>query len=119
MKKLFSFLLILFVGFSVYAADPDSLLLASNSSSEPIDKEHCTCKGIPLYGDVMIVSSAADFEVEIVNSARDLYVLSTNSRPEKCGEWRFVTSNPDFTIKLVNSKADFCIEYVSSFPGIP
>ncbi|MCQ2280571.1 MAG: DUF6150 family protein [Bacteroidales bacterium] len=117
MKKLFSFLLILFVGFSVYAAEPDSLLLASNSSSEPIDKEHCTCKGKTIQGLVRIVEYGADFKVCIVDAGADLDVRVNKSYTvNDCGNWTFVGQSytPDFTIQFVNDcwEADFTIRYI-------
>lgn len=120
MKKLFSFLLILFVGFTVYAAEPDSLLLASNSSSEPIDKEHCTCKGIPLYGKVKVVSSGADFKVQVVDTWEDLDVVVVTEWADSCGKWKFVdekTSWYDFTIEYVSSWPDFKVKFVNTWAG--
>ena len=118
MKKLFSFLFVWLVGFSVYAAEPDSLLLASNSSSEPIDKEHCTCKGIPLYGNVKVVDYAADFNVKVVDYAADLDVKIVDCCADSCGEWKFVEYAPDFTIKFVEYAPDFEIKLVEYAPGV-
>jgi len=88
-------------------------------NQDPIfDKENCTCNGIPLYGDVKVVNSNADFKVQIVNSNADLMVEKVNSNALKCGEWIFVNSNPDFTIEFVNSNPDFTILYVNTQPGI-
>ena len=105
MKRLiFSFLIVLFGSF-LYAAEPDSVFV--NTSSNPIDRDSCTCKGIPLYGRVKVVQSmSADFRVEVVSSFADLLVTKCTS-PFRCGEWEFVSSFPDFTIS-----------FVSSFPGV-
>lgn len=119
MKKLFSFLFVLLVGFSVYAAEPDSLLLASNSSSEPIDKEHCTCKGIPLYGRVEVKSCCADFKVEVVDCCADLNVEKVSCCADSCGEWEFVDCCGDFSIEFVDCCGDFKIEIVDCCPKIP
>jgi hypothetical protein len=78
----------------------------------------CKCKEIPLYGKVQVVKSFADFKVEVVVSFEDLRVEEVVSLPAKCGQWEFVTSNPDFTIEYVNSFPDFTIRFVKSFPGI-
>ncbi len=86
---------------------------------EPVfDKENCTCNGIPLYGNVEVVNSNADFRVQIVNSFENLMVEKVNSNALKCGEWIFVNSNADFTIEFVNSNPDFTIRYVETQPGI-
>ena len=118
MKKLFSFLFVWLVGFSVYAAEPDSLLLASNSSSEPIDKEHCTCKGIPLYGRVRVVEYSADFDVKIIEHSADLDVRIVDFSASNCGEWQFVEHSPDFTVRFVEHSPDFEIRIVEHAPGI-
>lgn len=118
MKKLLSFLFVLFVLGSVYAAEPDSLLFAGNSASEPIDKENCTCKGKKLYGKVQVVESFADFDVRVVESFADLDVTAVSSFADECGEWEFVDSSPDFTVRFVDSFSDFDIRFVNSFPGV-
>ena len=114
MKRLiFSFLIVLFGSF-LYAAEPDNVLVSSN----PINRDSCTCKGIPLHGNVKIVDSFADFDVRIVNSFPDLDVKVVESFPDDCGEWKFVESFPDFTIRIVDSFSDFDIRFVDSFPGV-
>ena len=114
MKRLiFSFLIVLFGSF-LYAAEPDSVFVSSN----PINRDSCTCKGIPLHGNVKIVDSFADFDVRIVNSFPDLDVKVVESFPDDCGEWKFVESFPDFTIRIVDSFSDFDIRFVDSFPGV-
>ena len=35
------------------------------SSNKPIDKEKCSCEGIPLYGNVKVVTCAPTFNVKI------------------------------------------------------
>ena len=116
MKRLiFSFLIVLF-GSLLYAAEPDSVFV--NSGSNPIDRETCTCKGIPLHGNVKIVESSADFDVRVVTSLSNLDVKLVESLPNNCGEWRFVESLPDFTVRFVESGADFDIRFVESLPGV-
>ena len=118
MKKLVSLLFVLFALASVYAAEPDSLLLAGNSASRPIDRDYCTCKGKKLYGKVKVVNSGADFDVRVVDSFADLDVKVVSSSADECGEWEFVDSFPDFTIRFVDSFSDFDIRFVGSFPGV-
>ena len=89
-----------------------------SGSTKPIDKEHCSCENIPLYGKVKVVDSYADFEVKIVNSYADLEVKLVDSYASTCGEWTFVEQYPDFTIKFVESYPDFTIKFVESYPGV-
>ena len=119
MKKLLSFLFVLFVLGSVYAAEPDSLLLVSTPASEPINKDNCTCKGIPLYGRVKVITSSADFDVKIIEHSADLDVKVVEYTAGRCGEWQFVEHAPDFTIRLVEHAPDFEIRMVEHAPGIP
>lgn len=119
MKKLVSLLFVLFVLGSVYAAEPDSLLLAGKSASEPINKGNCTCKGIPLYGRVKVITSSADFDVKIIEHSADLDVKVVEHTAGRCGEWQFVEHAPDFTIRLVEHAPDFEIRMVEHAPGIP
>lgn len=88
------------------------------SATNPIDKKECTYNGIPLWGDVKIVESFADFEVRIDNSFTDLSVCLINTTPRECGEWRIVNSFEDFSISIVSSFEDFSISIVNAFPGV-
>lgn len=90
------------------------LVMATNPK---IDKEKCTCNGLPLYGRVQVVDSYPDFDVKIVDSYPDLDVKIVESYPDKCGLWKFVDSNPDFKIRFVDSYPDISIRYVDSYPG--
>ena len=119
MKRLVSLLFVLFALASVYAAEPDSLLLAGDSFRNPtFNKDDCTCKGIPLYGKVEVVTCGADFTVEVVTSYADLNVEVVDMCARRCGEWEFVTGGADFSVEFVTSAADFTIEYVTSCPGV-
>ena len=119
MKKLLSLLFVLFAVASVYAAEPDSLLLAGDALRHPtFDMDNCTCKNIPLFGKVEVKSSCADFKVEVVTSYADLRVEVVDMCPRRCGQWEFVTGGADFSVEFVTSCADFKIEYVTSCPGI-
>lgn len=95
---------------------PVALLFAG--STKPIDKERCSCKNIPLYGNVKVVDSFEDFSVKVVTSFEDLSVEMVTSAPKRCGEWRFVNDHEDFSVKFVDSHEDFSIKYVNSFPGV-
>lgn len=115
MKRLLFSLLIVLFGSLLYAAEPDSVFVSSN----PINRDSCTCKGIPLYGRVRVVQSMqADFRVQVVRSFADLWVTKCSSSPLDCGEWQFVEGAADFTIVYVNSFPDFTISFVTSFPGV-
>ena len=119
MKKLVSLLFVLFAVASVYAAEPDSLLLAGDALRHPtFDMDNCTCKNIPLFGKVEVKSSCADFKVGVVTSYADLNVEVVDMCARRCGEWEFVTIGADFSVEFVTSAADFTIEYVTSCPGV-
>lgn len=116
MKRLiFSFLIVLF-GSLLYAAEPDSVFVSS--SSNPIDRETCTCKGKRLYGKVRVVSISADFKVEIVDIGADLRVERVDIGADSCGEWEFVDIGEDFTVEFVDIGGDFKVEFVDISPGI-
>ena len=117
MKKVVTIFFLLFSFAMVYAAEPDSTIVDQNNSG-PIDRENCTCKDIPLYGRVQVVTSFADFDVRVVTSFPDLDVEVVTSFPDRCGKWEFVNSFPDFTIRFVESFPDFTIQFVNSFPGV-
>ena len=89
----------------IYAAEPDSTALASEITN-PIDRNNCTCKGIPLYGRVKVVTGLADFDVKVVNALSDIDV-KIDDLPTRCGEWKFVDALEDFSIR-----------FVDAFPGV-
>ncbi len=115
MKRFIIFLAFTMFVSHLHADVPDSIIVSTN----PINKDSCTYKGVPLHGKVKVVNSFADFKVRVVESFPDLNVKVVNSFPDHCGEWMFVESFPDFTIQYVNSFADFDIKLVNSFPGVP
>ena len=116
MKHIISFMFI----FCIFFCQPVlSENKTKNSTSEKgINKEKCTCNGIPLKGKVKIVNSFADFKVKVVNSFPDVNVKMVNSFSNHCGEWQFVESFPDFTIQFVENFPDVKIKFVESFPGM-
>ena len=115
MKRLLLSLVIVLFGSLLYAAEPDSVFV---NSSNPIDRDSCTCKGIPLYGRVKIVDSFADFDIHVVESFPDLDVKVVDSFADECGEWIFVDSFADFTVRIVDSFSDFTVRFVGSWPGV-
>ena len=77
----------------------------------------CTLNGKQLFGKVQVVKSFPDFRVQVVESFADLNVQRVKSFPDKCGQWQWVNSFPDFTIEYVEGFPDFTITYVENFPG--
>ncbi len=120
MKKLLFLLTCFIFSSTVFAMTPDTLVNISEISTNPIDKETCTCKGIPLYGTVRITESVwADFTIEIVDSWPDIEVKKVTSFPSACGEWQFTESAfADFTVRIVSSGADFKVKFVDIWPGV-
>ncbi len=91
------------------------------AAENPIDKENCTYKGIPLYGKVKVVNSGADFKVFVTNvTLQDvLEVQTVTCGAFRCGQWQFVNAGQDFTIQYVHrGSEDFQVRFVSSGPGI-
>ena len=114
MKRLiFSFLIVL-LGSFLYAAEPDSVFASTN----PINKDSCTCKGIKLYGKVKIVSSGADLKVKVVDNWQDISVKVVDNWADECGEWKFVDNWPDFTIQFVDNWEDLKVRFVDNWPGM-
>ena len=86
---------------------------SSSSSSSGVSSD-CTCKGIPLYGNVEVVNAGATFKVRIENSGfANLEVRTTIGSPSRCGEWRFVQGGADFTIEYVIGFEDFTIRFLN------
>ena len=118
MKKLVSLLFVLFAVAFVYAAEPDSLLLAGDSFRNPtFNKDDCTCEGKRLYGKVKVVNSGADFKVQVVDTWEDLDVKIVTEWADSCGEWKFVDTWYDFTIEYVSSYPDFKVKFVDTWAG--
>lgn len=81
--------------------------------------QQCTYKGIKLNGKVKVVERGGDIKVQVKSSFPDLKVQQVNSFPNKCGQWQYVTSFPDFTVQFVDAFPDITIKYVDAFPGRP
>ena len=73
------------------------LLFGTAIFSGNIDRETCTLNGKRLYGRVQVVSSMADFRVEVVNHIADVL--------------------HDFTVEFAGAIFDFKTELVNMFPG--
>ncbi|HOK52331.1 MAG: hypothetical protein WHT29_07110 [Bacteroidales bacterium] len=95
------------------------LLIVSMSfiSDKPITSD-CKCKGIPLYGRVQFVDAFEDFRIQFVDVFPDIKVRFVDYNSTKCGEWRVVTSFPDFKVKIVDQFPDFKVQQVDAFPGL-
>jgi hypothetical protein len=118
-KHLLIIVLSLLISINCLAVEPDHECCNDIAfADKKFNKEDCTCNGVPLYGNVKIVESFADFDVKVVTSFEDLDVKVVESFPDECGKWKFVTSFPDFTVRFVESFPDFTIKYVTSFPGV-
>jgi len=91
---------------------------AHSNKTAALDKDACTYKGFPLYGDIQVVESFPDIKVQIVNSFADIHVETVESFPSSCGKWKFVKSFPDVKIQYVSSFPDIKIKKVTSFPGM-
>ena len=72
------------------------------SSNKPIDKEKCSCEGLPLYGNVKVVNCAPTFNVKVVDCAENMDIKVVDCCPTQCGEWRFVDCGEDFSIRFVD-----------------
>ena len=73
------------------------LLFRTGIFSGNIDRETCTLNGKRLYGKVKVVSSMADFRVEVVNHIADVL--------------------HDFTVEFAGAISDFKTELVNMFSG--
>ncbi len=93
------------------------LSISDRNINPTFDKANCTCKGIPLYGNVKVVESFADFDVKVVEAFPDIEVKVVEAFPDACGKWKFVDAFPDFTIRYVDAFPDFTVRYVEAFPG--
>lgn len=113
-----------------------TLVLPSSASTNPqmtmiqpivskVPFSGCYVYGKLLAGKVQVVNTSLGspkdriptYKVQVVNAFPDLKVQVVSSFPNKCGQWQFVNSFPDFRIRYVNSFPDFKIKLVNSFPG--
>lgn len=89
-----------------------------SGSTKPIDKEHCSCENIPLYGKVRVVKNFGDFKIRETTIGEDLRVQVVTIGPSKCGQWEFVTFGEDFTVEYVTIGEDFTVRFVTIGPGL-
>lgn len=106
---------------SVRASQPDAseATPASVAAGTGNVDDNCVYKGITLAGKVKVVESFPDVRIKAVASFPDLKVKKVSSFADRCGEWQFVESFPDFTVQYVDSFPDVEIAFVESFPGLP
>lgn len=89
------------------------------SVREPIDSDSCTCKGIPLYGRVKIVTEYPDFRIQVTDNYPDIVVkIVEDYRPNVCCIWKIVEDYPDFTVQFVEDYPDFTVSFSDYSHGI-
>ena len=87
---------------------------------------NCYYYGKLLAGKVQVVTTSLGrtsdriptYKVQIVSAFPDLKVQVVDSFPNKCGQWKFVNSFPDFKVRFVTSFPDFKVKWVNAFPGL-
>ena len=88
-------------------------------SREPIDVENCSCKGIPLYGRVKIVTEYPDFRIQVTDNYPDIVVqIVDRYYPGECCMWKIVDDYSDFTVQFVDSYPDFTVSFSDHSHGI-
>lgn len=110
------------------AAQPSqasSALTSSTSSStttQPQSKNilksfpSCKFNGVALSGRAKVVSAGGQIKVRVVPGVSDFGVRTADRATGKCGDWRFVSTQADFTVEIVDSGEDFTISF-SMRPG--
>ena len=89
-------------------------LLPVFAAREPIDSDSCSCKGIPLYGRVKIVTEYPDFRIQVTDNYPDIVVKIVDEYSHYCCEWQIVNDYPDFTIQFVKDYPDFTVAFSDS-----
>lgn len=86
--------------------------------SKSILKSFPSCKinGVALTGRAKVVSAGGQIKVRVVPGVADFGVRTADRSTGKCGEWRFVSTQADFTVEIVDSGEDFTISF-SMRPG--
>ena len=72
--------------------------------------------GVALTGRAKVVSAGGQIKVRVVPGVADFGVRTADRSTGKCGEWRFVSTQADFTVEIVDSGEDFTISF-SMRPG--
>ncbi|MCQ2319453.1 MAG: hypothetical protein MJZ90_11135 [Bacteroidales bacterium] len=94
------------------------VLLPVFVSREPIDKDSCSCKGIPLHGRVKIVTEYPDFRIKVTDEYPDIVVKTVSETSHTCCEWQIVDEYPDFTVQFVEDYPDFTVAFSYDSHGI-
>lgn len=95
---------------------------ASSSTTQPQSKNilksfpSCKFNGVALSGRAKVVSAGGQIKVRVVPGVSDFGVRTADRATGKCGDWRFVSTQPDFTVEIVDSGEDFTISF-SMRPG--
>jgi hypothetical protein len=86
--------------------------------SKSILKSFPSCKFnvVALTGRAKVVSAGGQIKVRVVPGVADFGVRTADRSTGKCGEWRFVSTQADFTVEIVDSGEDFTISF-SMRPG--
>ena len=94
-------------------------LLPVFAAREPIDSDSCSCKGIPLYGRVKIVTEYPDFRIKVTDDYPDIVVqIVDRYSSDNCCMWKIVEDYPDFTVQFVEDYPDFTVAFSDSSHGI-
>ena len=90
----------------------------TQSQSKSILKSFLSCKfnGVLLAGRAKVVSVGGQIKVRVVPGVADFGVRTADRATGKCGDWRFVSTQADFTVEIVDSGEDFTISF-SMRPG--
>ena len=95
---------------------------ASSATTQPQSKNilklfsSCKFNGVALSGRAKVVSAGGQIKVRVVPGVADFGVRTADRATGKCGDWRFVSTQADFTVEIVDSGEDFTISF-SMRPG--
>jgi len=98
------------------SAAPDSAPTQPQSKSILKSFPSCKFNGVALTGRAKVVSAGGQIKVRVVPGVADFGVRTADRSTGKCGEWRFVSTQADFTVEIVDSGEDFTISF-SMRPG--
>lgn len=98
-----------------------TLLTAGSVEAGSVVGKDCTWNGIRLAGKVQIVDQKRhpNIRIKVVEHFSDMKVKMVENFPDRCGEWKIVDRNPDFTVAFVTSNHfDFKVKWENHFPGV-
>ena len=97
---------------------PTAPAVSTAPQSKSILKSFPSCKfnNILLSGRAKVVSAGGQFKVRVAPGVADFGVRTADRSTGKCGDWRFVSTQADFTVEIVDSGEDFTISF-SMRPG--